>query len=135
MFNYFSFKKHIGNLGHTITPGNKDGVEHPYVTIGEITFLKRGFKFVSNRWEAPLITRSIESPLVWTQIDDCEIIEWRELIKELLIEACLHGKTYYDEFRHKLRFGVVEEVQHEVSKVIKATYEETYRIYIERYYG
>lgn len=101
-YNFFTLKEELSKLGHSITPGAKDGVERKFVPISEIIFLKRKFKIEEGMVIAPLETRSIESPFCWTKNLMTDVTIWHNLVKEQLMEAALHGEEYYDIFRNKL---------------------------------
>lgn len=102
IYNYMTVKDVYTAIGHSITPGSKDGVEQPFAPIDQIQFIKRGFKELDGRIVAPLLPRSIESPFVWTELDASQYDIWEGVVREKLYEAVLHGEEYYEEFRNKL---------------------------------
>lgn len=122
-YNYFSAKEVMSGIGHIITPGAKDGIEAKFCGISNLQFLKRGFVVMDNLVLAPLLTRSIESPFVWTQTDDTEVVIWRNLVEQSLYEACLHGEEYFEEFRNKLRNGENHFLLKELSGMLSLSYQ------------
>jgi hypothetical protein len=108
IYNYYTMKKVMTEIGHKITPGSKDGIERAFCSIDQIQFLKRGFDELDGQIVAPLLTRSIECPFVWTRIEDSEEEIWKNLIEMHIFEAVLHGEEYYNKFVKALRSGTNE---------------------------
>lgn len=134
-YNYLTCKEVLSKIGHTITPGDKDGKEVAFTTIDKLQFLKRTFKNINDMIVAPLTTRSLESPFVWTQVKNYEFIVWENLIREQLFEALLHGKEYYNDFRFKLLQCKDLDLKKHISLALSDTYEVAFNEYIKRYYG
>lgn len=104
-FNFHSYKKIMAEMGQTVTPGNKSEIETPYLTsVEELRFLKRNFKqLYAHVWVAPLDKLSIESVFNYSCLTEEDVEEWCATIYEQLMEAMLHGKTYYNALVKKLR--------------------------------
>lgn len=132
-YNYMTVKRVLEEVGHKITPGSKDGEEKPFTQFENLQFLKRSFKILDDHWVAPLLPRSIESPLVWTQISESEYSIWIELIKQLLDEALLHSKEYFDEMCKKLHGGENGDLVGKISHIISRDYHAAKQAYFQRY--
>lgn len=132
-YNYFTNKKVLEDIGHIITPGNKDGLEVDYVKIDQLQFLKRSFKVSDEMILAPLLTRSIEGPFTWTTINDNELGVWGNLIQEQLIEASLHGEEYYEIFQNKLRNCNSRFLESLIVTILRS-YDYCRKIHRKRYY-
>jgi len=135
IYNYFSVKKIMTDIGHTITPGAKDGIERAYCNFDDLIFLKRHFRTIDQMVVAPLLTRSIEGPLVWTQIPTCDLEIWKNLIDAQLYEAYLHGEEYYSDFCKKLSKGRDQRLNDEIASLISVPYSQFGIKYKTRYYG
>lgn len=132
-YNYLTYKKILEEVGHVITPGNKDGKEVATVSIDQLQFLKRGFDMIKGYWVAPLLKRSIEGPFVWTTIENSSYGEWKNLIQEQLYEAALHGKQYYNEFRDKLKKCTDPGLRSYIQILLHDTWDNTVNKLFERY--
>lgn len=132
VFNYNTIAKTLHTVGHIVTPGNKAEGEIPnFVDKSEVTFLKRYFRFKDGICIAPLEKSSIEAPFVWTQNTPYDYQIWQQLVCNNLIEACLWGKQYFDEFHGKLMEGLMSDtfplkLRTELSPYINVTYEEVW---------
>jgi len=131
--NYFSVKKVLEEIGHKITPGNKDGIETDFVKFEDLVFLKRNFVNYCNYVLAPLSKRSIESPFVYTQIPEEDHVIWFNLINQQLDEACLWGEEYYNEFVNKLKCCTNSDLLSFCATLLAMTYENRFKKYINNY--
>lgn len=134
-YNYLTVKSIMENIGHTITPGNKDGVECKYDSIYKLQFLKRSFSLLQNYVVAPLMIRSLESPYTYTDLSNFDLEIWRNIVCESLFEACLHGKQYYDDFCQKLGKCEDPAILEYVGLLLTESYENMVQKYINRYYA
>uniref|UniRef100_W8B124 Replication polyprotein n=1 Tax=Ceratitis capitata TaxID=7213 RepID=W8B124_CERCA len=133
-YNYLTYKVELEKLGHIITPGAKDGVERAITSLDQLQFLKRGFAQHDGYWIAPLLKRSIEGPFHWTTIDNSSYAEWKNLCQEQLIEAALHGKEYYEQFRYGLKQCEDKGLLEAIKGVLLDTWENTLeKLFTERY--
>jgi hypothetical protein len=136
IFNYFTLKKEYTAMGHTITPGVKDGIERSHIPLSDVQFLKRGFKITKEGIVvAPLLKRSIEGPFVWTDIRNDQIEVWKNLVFEQLMEASLHDKEYYDQVRAKLRLSTDRSLNEALAALLAMSWEVMYQKFKDRYYG
>jgi len=135
VYNYFSAKEEMTKIGHTITPGNKDGIEKKFCLMSELQFLKRTFVLDNGKVLAPLLTRSIESPFVWTQISVTEQQIWQNLVEQSLYEAVLHGPDYFESFRQKLMKCDDADLLLALSSLLSVEFEEVKKRYMRVYYG
>lgn len=133
-YNYYTAKEVMHSIGHKITPGAKDGIERKFCSLEQAQFLKRGIVWWEDLMSAPLLKRSIESPFVWTQIENSEHEIWYNLVEQTLFEALLHGKIYYNEFREKLSKCNDLELRSAISALISVPYDVAKRKYLSRYY-
>lgn len=135
--NYFSTKEILQSIGHTITVGSKDGVEAATTDFENLQFLKRGFKYLPDRarFVAPLLKRSIESPLVWTTIHSYQSDVWLNLLGEQLMEAYLHGVEYFTEFINALKLCQDPRLKEYCVNVLTRSFSGVENDYWERYYG
>lgn len=134
-YNYFTSKDVMSSIGHEITPGNKDGIESKFCGIDKLQFLKRTFVEESGIILAPLSTRSIESPFVWTQILTSEVTIWKNLIEQSLYEASLHGEDYYNYFKNNLKKGSDSTLLSSVSSVLCCSFEQIRSKYLRVWFN
>jgi len=134
-YNYFTVKKVMESIGHTITPGAKDGVEREFCSRNEMIFLKRNFVEMDGKIVAPLLKRSIEGPFVWTRIADYEIDIWRNLVDASMYEAYLHGEEYFESFRDKLSKCTNQSIREAISCIIAVPFNQFGQKYNKRFYG
>jgi hypothetical protein len=134
-YNYLTAKEVMSSIGHEITPGAKDGVERKFCPIDQAQFLKRGLIEWEGLITAPLLQRSIESPFVWTQIENSERVIWYNLVEQSLFEAVLHGEGYYNTFRYKLSKCEDLDLRSHLASIVAVPYPVAKQKYIERYFN
>jgi hypothetical protein len=96
----------IGELEQDYTDATKSlsGATKP---IEELSFLKRKFKVISPSIVlSPIEEASIEMRFTFTQIPPTDYTTHKELIEEGLLEAAMHGTTYFNEFATKIQRGI-----------------------------
>jgi len=134
-YNYFTVKKVMESIGHTITPGAKDGVERAFCSRDEMIFLKRNFVTMNGKVVAPLLKRSIEGPFVWTRIADYELDIWKNLVDASMYEAYIHGEEYFESFRNKLSKCANQSIREAISHIIAVPFDQFELKYNKRFYG
>lgn len=134
-YNYLTRKKVLENIGHTITPGNKDGIESAFTEFENLQFLKRKFVINQGKYTGPLLLRSLESPFVWTKLKVFEYNIWKELVKDKMFEAALHGEEYYNNFIIKLSKCSVNCLKIQIADLLTIKYKQIMRDYFAFYYG
>ena len=103
--------------------------------LNQLQFLKRSFEQKDGFVIAPLLKRSIESPFVWTQNLNSEIIIWRGLVEQQLFEAVLHGEEYYEQFRKKLMKCEDEYLLSKIASMLSVPYAIVWNKYTSRFLG
>lgn len=134
-YNYCTYRDVLNETGHIITPGSKDGKEVPFTAFENLQFLKRGFVMQDGMVIAPLLKRSIEGPFVWTDIREDQVTVWVNLVHEQLLEACLWGEEYYDEFRNKLKCGDNRALNDALAALLATSWTAMFAKFHSRYYG
>jgi hypothetical protein len=134
-FNYLTIKQYLESIGHKITPGNKDGEEAPEISIDKLMFLKRRFVDLDHITIAPLECRSIESPFVYTQIPETDLVIWSNLVDQQLDEAMLNGKEYYETFVEKLAKCQNDHIRRRIATMLAIPYAVRLKDYISNKYS
>jgi hypothetical protein len=132
--NYLTCKRILEEKGHIITPGVKENVEKPFVDFSELQFLKRKFINIAGLWYGKLEKRSIENPFVWTVVEEHEYTMWISMIGELLKEASLHGKDYYNRIKRCLDTCSNPILSRRIGAVCATTWETAVVNYRRNYY-
>lgn len=142
-FTHTNCQKEFAEIGIGYTMADKDAESRPYITIKEASFLKRGFRQLSDieGMGAPIEEESIikkyhfvkkpgESPL-------CAPEQFSAYCDGAFREAYLHGREYYEGFVYKIKRIVAlnESLQHriaflhydEMTNVLKPYYRDDYK--------
>lgn len=113
-FNHTTCSVSLARMGIVYTMADKEAESQPYITIHDISFLKRKFRFDTdlNRFVAPLemasIYKSLHNMMRQKKMEMCE----RELvsnnIRAAFKELSFHGREIYDHHAPKIYDVVVE---------------------------
>lgn len=98
-------------FGYEITAANKDEELQDYDDLATASFLKRGFVFHERlgRVVAPIERDSIYRMLCWRMKSEISDIERCPIVCDTaLMEACLHGREFFDELRGRLMVAMGE---------------------------
>jgi hypothetical protein len=97
-FNMGVLTECLAEFGMTYTDDNKNSGNVTFRSIGEISFLKRGFVFneARNKWLAPLDYESIRHQMYYCDDMDrvCDIL--KQSYDTFLLELSLHGEEVFD---------------------------------------
>ncbi len=104
VFNQVTVAEDMKMFALTYTSDRKDGELQPYVSIDEITFLKRSFRRAENEggWCAPLDMNSILYRMYWYHNKRSFARDFQQNAREVLLELSLH-----DESEWQQRFDVL----------------------------
>jgi hypothetical protein len=98
-------------------------------------FLKRRFVDLDHITIAPLECRSIESPFVYTQIPETDLVIWSNLVDQQLDEAMLNGKEYYETFVEKLAKCQNDHIRRRIATMLAIPYAVRLKDYISNKYS
>lgn len=103
-------------LGMMLTDGSKNAGSFEYKNVGEVTFLKRGFKKDGNYWRAPLDKTIVENIPQWVHSSDDIFVASEVNCETALREAAQFGREYYEMLQCNLnkRIGKLNEICGEV---------------------
>lgn len=111
-FNGVSIQAFMPRVNQQYTPEDKSPVMYKYKSIGDVTFLKRGFRYepVHHRWVAPLAITSIDEAPYWYRrtADPAETI--KSNVDWMFYEYSLHGKEVFDRIVSQRKKIVEEEI-------------------------
>jgi energy-coupling factor transporter ATP-binding protein EcfA2 len=122
-FTHTACQMEFAKLGIEYTMADKDAKSVPYITIDELSFLKRGFSKheTLNKIVAPIEEDSILKKFHWVKKPNESPLSFEEQFGAYtdgsFREAYLFGREYYDNFVSKIR-NIVElnpELKHQVS--------------------
>jgi len=98
--------------GMTYTGENKDGAALPPLRpIGDMTFLKRGFKHQDGKWTAPLELESILTQALYVPDKFREREIMAQNLEGMLREFAIHGKEVFDDYAPELCLAMQMEYQ------------------------
>jgi hypothetical protein len=87
-------------LGVTMTCGaHKDAIESDYISIQDVSFLKRKFSIRNNHVFAPLNQQAIIEMLNWRMKTTGDRNHLQQVSKQACMEAVHWGETYYEQVR------------------------------------
>jgi len=131
-YNFITMKEQLTKMGMVVTPGSKTTNIQPYMSINEISFLKR--KFVhQTTWTMPLDKRSLEAPFTWTKVKETDFSIWYEIVKgRLYEEAVLHGEDYYENFREKLSMCESSGLLNHIRPLLTVPYHIAFSRYLQK---
>lgn len=119
LFNFFSYKKVLEELGQVITPGDKsEEIRSHSKNLSDMIFLKRHFVKFGSIWICPLDKDSIEGVFNYSSLEDDEVEEWFSTILEQLVEASLWGKKYFLQFQKTLLKFALQKTFYEQNRVL-----------------
>lgn len=96
-------------LNMKYTAGHKDRELEPYTVLGEVTFLKRGFRYEEGRgWLCPLDVKSFLYTHYFCRNPKLEPIILKDCIENALVELTMHGQPMWDEFAPQLMSSMRE---------------------------
>jgi len=112
-FNHTTIQHELAKLGIVYTMPDKEAVSVPFVSINEVTFLKRGWRLDTDIGAvvAPLEMDSINRSLTMCVKSKalCDEAQCVEALVSALQEYFFHGKEKFLEFR-KLVFEIIDEL-------------------------
>jgi hypothetical protein len=123
----------INELEQTYTDATKsaNGATKP---IEELSFLKRKFKVESSSIVfCPIEKASIEMRFTYTNIDPTEYSIHKDLIEEGLLEAAMHGTSYFREFADKMKQGIQNSHLNKIIRGFNPVYSDYYQDLLNRY--
>jgi len=101
-FDFYLFQNIMKNdLNQIVTTADKCG-SYSLKPLSELTFLKRQFIERGGVTLAPLDTDSIEQQFNWSHLPYNDTLQIDNQLNESMIEACLHGESYFQNFRARL---------------------------------
>jgi hypothetical protein len=94
-------------LGYTYTNAQKTGVVGGFLRWGELTFLKRKFRFSDNLKQviAPLSLETIRDMIQWTKKKDDKLEDCKKTIQTALKELSFHEEDVFRENTEKIIKG------------------------------
>lgn len=99
VFNQVTVAEDMRAFALTYTSDRKDGELQPYVSIDEITFLKRSFRRSENEggWCAPLDMNSILYRMYWYHNKRSFARDFQQNAREVLLELSLHDESEWQQ--------------------------------------
>lgn len=141
-FNHTSCQQEFAKLDIGYTMAEKEAESVPYISIDEISFLKRGFRYDENmgRMVAPIEVDSILKKFHWVKKPNETPLTFEEqfaaYFDNALRESYLHGKAFYEDMLEKfhnivslnptLKPHVAFISYEEMTKVLKPAYLDSY---------
>lgn len=95
-FHAMSYAKFLTTIGLGYTTADKKEWTTRGNTWDKVEFLKRGFRDIDGKIEAPLNWDSIRESCYWTRVDDDNTVA-RLVFHNALGELALHGEAFYNE--------------------------------------
>jgi hypothetical protein len=94
----------LQNIGMTYTDEAKSGLSD-FRTIGQISFLKRGFRWDEQRcrFVAPLNVDTIQEMVLWTKKGQDNHYTTAVNVSTAAMEASFHGKVFFENFIAQIR--------------------------------
>lgn len=125
-FNMLTFSSFLSGIGYTATPAQKNKVAVPVMSLEELMFLKRKFRFCKEigEYKAPIDVDSMYKALCFEdrQAGVTPVERLKQVGYQLQLEAFLHGREFFDSFQNDIIGRIMNGKHHLSVQVLK--YEE-----------